>query len=97
VLLGANFDLLDVDPIEVLRGPQGTPFGRNSLAGALNIVGRQPSTTETTGYAEMTVGQFQRREVRAGFNLPIGTSAALMVSGLPKQRAKARETPRLQP
>ncbi len=86
VLLGANFDLLDVDHIEVLRGPQGTLFGRNSLAGALNIVGRQPSITETTGYAEMTVGQFERREVRAGFNLPLGANAAVMMSGLSKQR-----------
>ena len=86
LLLGANFDLLDIDHIEVLRGPQGTLFGRNSLAGALNIVGKQPSTTETSGYAEMTTGQFDRRDVRAGFNLPVGEHAALMLSALSKQR-----------
>ena len=86
VLLGANFDLLDIDHIEVLRGPQGTLFGRNSLAGALNIVGRQPSTGETTGYVEMTVGQFDRRDVRAGFNLPVGDTMALMLSGLSRER-----------
>ncbi len=87
VLLGANFDLLDVDHIEVLRGPQGTLFGRNSLAGALNIVGKQPSTTETTGYAEI-----DRRPVRAPRRArglqpaDRATNAALMVSGLSKQR-----------
>jgi iron complex outermembrane receptor protein len=86
VLLGANFDLLDVDHIEVLRGPQGTLFGRNSLAGALNIVGRQPSTTESTGYAELTVGEFDRRDLRAGINLPLSENTALMISGLSKQR-----------
>ena len=86
LLLGANFDLLDIDHIEVLRGPQGTLFGRNSLAGAVNIVGRQPSTRETSGYAEFTAGSFSRRDVRAGINLPLSDSAALMVSGLSKQR-----------
>ncbi|MET0499747.1 MAG: TonB-dependent receptor [Steroidobacteraceae bacterium] len=86
LLLGANFDLLDVDHIEVLRGPQGTLFGRNSLAGAVNIVGKQPSTAETTGYAEVTAGSWNRRDVRAGLNLPLGENAAVMVSGLSKQR-----------
>ncbi len=93
ILLGANFDLLDVDHIEVLRGPQGTLFGRNSLAGALNVVGKQPSTTETTGYAEVTAGQFERRDVRAGFNLPLSENAALDGLG-PVQAARGlRETP----
>ena len=86
VLLGANFDLLDVDHIEVLRGPQGTLFGRNSLAGAINVVARQPSTAEATAYAELTVGSFQRTDLRAGFNLPLGDNVALLVSGLSRKR-----------
>jgi iron complex outermembrane receptor protein len=86
VLLGANFDLLDIDHIEVLRGPQGTLFGRNSLAGAVNIVGTRPSLTEVTGYAEFTTGRYNRRDVRAGFNLPLSDTMAIMVSGLSKQR-----------
>jgi len=86
VLLGANFDLLDIDHIEVLRGPQGTLFGRNSLAGALNIVGRQPSLTDTTGYVDFTTGRYDRRDVRAGINLPLSDNVALMISGLSKQR-----------
>jgi iron complex outermembrane receptor protein len=86
VLLGANFDLLDVDHIEVLRGPQGTLFGRNSLAGAINVVARQPSLTEASGYVEATLGRFNRTDLRAGFNLPISDTAAIFISGLSKKR-----------
>ncbi|MCB5423803.1 TonB-dependent receptor [Altererythrobacter sp. CC-YST694] len=86
VLLGANFDLLDIDHIEVLRGPQGTLFGRNSLGGAINVVARQPRTGEASAYGEVTVGSYNRTDLRAGFNLPIGESAALLISGLSKKR-----------
>jgi iron complex outermembrane receptor protein len=86
ILLGANFDLLDIDHIEVLRGPQGTLFGRNTLAGAVNIVARQPRLGETSGYADVTVGSFNRLDLRAGFNLPLGNTAALLVSGLSKKQ-----------
>lgn len=86
VLLGANFDLLDVSHIEVLRGPQGTVFGRNSLAGGINIVARQPRVGEQSGYVQATVGSFDRREIRAGFNVSLSDTVALMVSGTSKQR-----------
>jgi iron complex outermembrane receptor protein len=86
LLLASNFDLVDTDHIEVLRGPQGTLFGRNSLAGAVNIVGKQPSFTETSGYTEFTTGEFNRRDLRAGFNLPLSDDAALRVSVMSKNR-----------
>ena len=42
-LFGSNFDLLDLDHVEVLRGPQGTLFGRNAISGAVNLVSKTPS------------------------------------------------------
>ena len=80
LLLGSNFDLLDIDHIEVLRGPQGTLFGRNSLAGAVNIVSRQPSTSEFSGYGEVTVGDYERHDLRAGINLPLGDEVAAVIA-----------------
>ena len=85
-LLGSNFDLLDIDHIEVLRGPQGTLFGRNSLAGAVNIVSKQPNFDEQSAYVELTVGGYSRTDVRAGFNVPLTENLALMVSGAYKKR-----------
>jgi len=90
-LLGSNFDLLDIAHIEVLRGPQGTLFGRNSLAGAVNIVSKQPRFDEQSAYMELTVGDYSRTDVRAGFNLPLGDNLALMVSGAFKKRQGYQE------
>jgi len=86
LLLGSNFDLLEIDRIEVLRGPQGTLFGRNSLAGAVNVVSKQPSTSEVSGHLQLTAGGYDRREIRGGINLPLGDSVAVMLSGLAKKR-----------
>jgi iron complex outermembrane receptor protein len=86
LLLGSNFDLLDLDHIEVLRGPQGTLFGRNSLAGAVNIVSKAPSLTETSAYVQATLGSYNRMDIRAGFNVPLTPNLGLSVSGVSKQR-----------
>lgn len=86
LLLGSNFDLLDLDHIEVLRGPQGTLFGRNALAGAVNIVSKQPSLSETSGYAQMTLGAYNRTDFRAGFNVPLSSTLALQVGAVSKKR-----------
>jgi iron complex outermembrane receptor protein len=86
LLLGSNFDLLDIDHIEVLRGPQGTLFGRNSLAGAVNIVSKAPSLTETSAYVQATLGSYNRLDIRAGFNVPLAETLGLSVSGVSKTR-----------
>ncbi|MBN8830789.1 MAG: TonB-dependent receptor [Sphingomonadales bacterium] len=86
ILLGSNFDLLDIDRVEVLRGPQGTLFGRNTLGGAVNIISRQPSLSDTSGYFEVTVGDYHRRDIRGGINMPISDTMGIMLSGMSRQR-----------
>lgn len=60
---GALMTLFDVDHVEVLRGPQGTLYGKNSTGGAIKIVTREPSAA-TTGAAELTFGNYGRAEGR---------------------------------
>jgi len=86
ILLGSNFDLLDIGHVEVLRGPQGTLFGRNSLAGAVNIVSKQPNFVESSAYVQLTAGSYNRSDVRAGFNVPLAENLAFMVSGALRKR-----------
>jgi len=86
LVLGSIFDLLDLDHVEVLRGPQGTLFGRNALAGAVNLVSKEPDTREASGYIEATVGKYNRFDFRAGFNVPLTETLALRMSGVTKNR-----------
>ncbi|MFT3791208.1 MAG: TonB-dependent receptor [Rudaea sp.] len=66
---GAAFDTVDLQSVEVLRGPQGTLYGKNTVAGAVNLVTRQP-TGEFGGYAEIGYGQWDRYRERLALNLP---------------------------
>ncbi|MDE8651490.1 TonB-dependent receptor [Novosphingobium album (ex Liu et al. 2023)] len=66
----SQFDLVDLQQIEVLRGPQGTLFGKNTTAGALNITSREPSF-EPELTAEASLGNFDYHQVRASASAPI--------------------------
>src|SRR3546814_15406456 len=61
--IGANADLLDLQRIEVLKGPQGTLFGRNTMGGAISIVTRDPGN-DFKYKAEITTGRFDRIDFR---------------------------------
>ena len=64
-------DLLDIERVEVLRGPQGTLFGMNTAAGLISIITAQPNVNEFHGYAEGVVGNYDRVEVRGSVTGPI--------------------------
>jgi iron complex outermembrane recepter protein len=62
---------LDVQRVEVLRGPQGTLYGRNATAGAINVITNRPNTEELSGSIEMTAGNYDLLNVQAVGNVPI--------------------------
>ena len=74
--------LHDVARVEILRGPQGILFGRNSTSGGINIVSSRPSTDEMHGNIEFDAGSFSRLSTRGWYNIPISESAAFRVSAM---------------
>lgn len=68
--IGANVDLLDLERVEVLKGPQGTLFGRNTIGGALSIVTRDPGK-EWKVKGDATTGSYNRIDVRASVDAPL--------------------------
>jgi len=71
----------DLDRIEVLRGPQGTLFGKNSSAGVIQIVTRRPELGISSVDASVSYGSYSELNTSATVNLPIGDRVALRVSG----------------
>jgi iron complex outermembrane receptor protein len=71
----ATFDFLDVAQIEVLRGPQGTLYGKNTTAGAINITTRQP-TFDFEGRAEISIGNLGFKQAKASVSGPLADKVA---------------------
>jgi len=77
--VGAILDLVDVERVEVLRGPQGTLFGRNTIGGAISITSRKPAD-EFGGRIEATVGSSERIDVKASVDIPLSSTFSLKAS-----------------
>jgi len=81
----ATLDFLDVERIEVLRGPQGTLFGKNTTAGAINVTTRKPSFTRASDF-ELNVGDLGFVQAKASVTSPFGTKVAGRLSFSGTQR-----------
>jgi iron complex outermembrane receptor protein len=69
--MGTLMNLVDIDRIEVLRGPQGTLYGKNAVGGAINLISAVPKP-DLAGYAGLTAGSLDRAELRGMINAPLG-------------------------
>jgi iron complex outermembrane receptor protein len=72
-----NTGFLDVNHVEVVRGPQGTVYGQNSTGGTLNVVTNQPTLGKFTGDGKLDVGNFGLNQFEGAVNVPVGDTFAV--------------------
>lgn len=77
--VGAAVDLVDVSRVEMLKGPQGTLFGRNTIGGAISVVTADP-THEFAFKGNITAGSYSRLDIKAMVNIPISNTLAASLS-----------------
>lgn len=82
---GFNADLLDIERVEVLKGPQGTLFGRNTAVGAINIATKKPAD-EFTGMVLADVGDYDYQRYGGYLNGPLTDNLAAKISGVYHER-----------
>ncbi len=78
--VGNMLDVMDLERVEVLRGPQGTLFGRNAVAGAIHYISRRPDTEAFTGRAKLTGSDLGRANVDLGLNIPLSDRTAARIA-----------------
>ena len=76
-----TFEFFDMERVEVLRGPQGTLFGRNATGGAINFITRKPDPGEVNGFVDFEFGDYSHSRSKAAVNLPLGDRVAVRLAG----------------
>ncbi|GAB3315194.1 TonB-dependent receptor [Haliea atlantica] len=83
---GAVFDMVDLERVEVLKGPQGTLYGRNAVAGAINLIPAKAHFEGVSGSVSAGMGNFDRQELKGSINLPLTDTLAVKLSGMRHRR-----------
>ena len=78
-------DFLDLERVEVLRGPQGTLFGQNSTGGGINVITKAPTFDDFYGTADLALGEYSLVRARAAMNIPMSDTVAARVSVMKHQ------------
>lgn len=82
----STFSLLDVNRVEVLRGPQGTLFGRNVSGGAISVVTNKPDPSAFAGWANVGGGNISLREIQGYVNVPLNKTSAFRLAATDRSR-----------
>jgi iron complex outermembrane receptor protein len=82
---GTQFDLLDLERVEVLRGPQGTLYGKNTIGGALKFVTRKPGQDFRAG-VDLALGSYNQQDIKAYVSGPVSDTLALGLAALSSKR-----------
>ena len=83
--MGSLMDNIDLERVEVMRGPQGTLFGRNTIGGAISITSKRPSE-EFEGYAEVTGGNYERIDGKLSLSGPVSDRVRLRLTAASQNR-----------
>ena len=84
--MGSTIDLMDLERIEVLRGPQGTLFGRGAIGGAIRYISKKPEGDDVGERSGDVYGEFNRIDVRASYDFAITDNVFARVTGVSKSR-----------
>ena len=76
-----GLQLYDLERAEVLRGPQGTLYGKNSTGGAINFIAKKPTVEQQEGYITAGFGNFDRWSVEGAYNMPVNDKLAIRLAG----------------
>ncbi|MGB0261462.1 MAG: TonB-dependent receptor [Henriciella sp.] len=79
-------EFYDVERVEILRGPQGTLYGRNATGGVLNVITAKPELEEFNGSFDVTLGEYNNQKFSGHLNLPIGDNLGLRLAGFSLKR-----------